>query len=100
MHSSSKTTCSATTSDTQRGSFIAGSGRTGGQQAHQPLRAVHTPNRPAGHGLTRPTGAPQIEATKGTPGRAGAEPRLDFGEVRVEVPGMGRAAERPLGVED
>jgi peroxidase len=40
-----------------RGSVIAGSGRTGGQQANQPLRAVHTPGRHAGHGLTRPSGA-------------------------------------------
>src|SRR6266498_1356370 len=30
---------------------MTGSGRTGGQQAYQPLRAVHTPDRPAGHGL-------------------------------------------------
>ena len=32
---------------------------TGGQQAHQPLRAVHTPDRHAGHGLDPADRSPQ-----------------------------------------
>src|SRR5215207_3835512 len=36
---------------------------TGGQQAHQPLDAVHTPDRPAGHGLNPAGRSPDADVT-------------------------------------
>src|ERR1700745_33000 len=50
-----------------------------GRPVSQPtVMTVHTPCRPAGHGLHPPTRAPKTTVTSGMPRRAGAKPRLDM----------------------
>ncbi len=47
----------------------------GGQLANQPLRAVHTPDRPAGHGLDPADRSPRTQAShRSMPSGKGAKP--------------------------
>ena len=53
---------------------MLGSGRTGGRQANQPLRAVQTPDRHAGHGLAPPAGTRDANPDHDTTRRTGRSP--------------------------
>src|SRR5215218_10478242 len=58
---------------------MAGSGRRAASTAHQPLDAVHTPDRPAGHGLNPADRSPDTDVTsRGTPSGMGRSPARTY----------------------
>src|SRR5205085_12372814 len=69
-----------------------GSGRTGGQLANQPLPAVHTPDRHAGHGLDPADRSPQPQPARRTPSGMGRSPASSYAgsaAQRLADPGVG-----------
>src|SRR3954468_670384 len=62
---------------------MAGSGRRAASTAHQPLRAFHTPDRPAGHGLNPAGRGPDADVTsRCTPSGMGRSPARVSGRRR------------------
>jgi hypothetical protein len=81
--------CSARISDTLRGKFMTGSGRTGGQHGLPTATTVHTPDRLAGHGLTPDDRSPHTQSDHDTARRAGRSPVRTF--VRYRTGGQTRS---------